>query len=138
MKSKINLHSCKRGQKLRTKDGRIATYDYSSSQSGRHVVQLDNRATYYDNNGEAASSLNNGDIVEVLPLYRTDENIVVYYDSVTGERCEVVPVSFARELEDEIAQLKNERAAFVTTVDAMIAAVDKHNTNISNIANRNT
>lgn len=123
-KKVINLDTCKKGQKLRRRDGTIAEYDERSTVTGNiHYIvsDMDRYPVFANgrgNKGILPQEDINSDIVEILPLDEeipildkvttVDEAEFQMWDKVNEEYYGVVTGMFARKLEDNNRKLITE------------------------------
>lgn len=139
--NKIDLNTCKSGQKLIDRDGNIYTYDAPTDYDAPidddpfiHVIidpfQYD---THRWGNGRLNKSFaHNYDIVSILPLEpevkedpsttpRTDEVAYLSLDSDI-EDYYIVPADLARQLETELNQANDDKNALIKGIKDMITA----------------
>lgn len=144
---KINLNTCKKGQKLLDRNGDIYTYDAPTQHDSdiHGLVDPADNYTYRWDNGRVNTSISGSyDIVEILPLEpkvdevtaiitntTVDEAEFQMWDKVNEEYYGVVTGMFARKLEDsnrklitendwllnKIKQLENENTSHLAKID---------------------
>lgn len=139
---KIDLNTCKPGQKLRRRDGKIVAY--RSKNKGNvgntygHIVDhnKDTYDTHTDTGLVFASSTNPPDIVEILPLEEeipildkvttVDEAEFQMWDKVNEEYYGVVTSAFARKLEDNNRKLITENGGLFNRIKQLEKENNSH------------
>ena len=146
----VDLNTCKKGQKLRRRDGEIAEYDerspdtdnihYIVSDMDRYPVFVNGRG----NKGILPQEYINSDIVEILPLEpekpKIEEEIPILdkvstvddvefqmWDKVNEEYYGVVTGAFARRLEDNNRKLITENTSLLNRIKQLEKELNQAN-----------